>query len=151
MYQSSLCQGTGRSEVLYPFPLHRYDGTEACSGSAIDCLARVRHQPEPTTVPEAHRRMVRARTALRRLRDRGVPDPCDRLLRVTDQNTHDAHTQGFPLLSFQPPAMDATKHQAADKKSAPLSEDPDEITAKKPKAPLWSDESDSRRVRAAIF
>ena len=48
--------------------------------------------------------------------------------------------------------MDATTHHSTGKKSAALRpEDPDEITAKKPKAPLFSDESASRRVRLAIW
>jgi hypothetical protein len=47
--------------------------------------------------------------------------------------------------------MDATTHQDADTKSDTRHEDPDEISAKKPKAPLWSDESDSGRVRASIW
>ena len=50
--------------------------------------------------------------------------------------------------------MSAPKQQPSDTMSPVRPEDPDEITAKKPtapKAPLWSDESDSRRVRIAIW
>jgi len=46
--------------------------------------------------------------------------------------------------------MDASTPKRKDSASA-RPENPDEISAKKPSAPLWSDESDSRRVRVAIW
>src|SRR4051794_23452839 len=82
----------------------QYASTHGCTEArrhALDRLARVR-QPAHPDMEEA-RAVQCTWAALRHLRDRDLPDPCDRLLRVTDQNTHDANTQGFPLLSFTPP------------------------------------------------